>query len=376
MASTAAPFENRQAVHVQYFPSSFNALKAGKISEIEAELVSRLKANTVAAVVAPSITEATRPVIELVRSINPKIPIMLESSIDPADLNWDDDDRLFRLSSGVDTRGIEIGHVIASLVARRRRVAILAEAGPETYGGKMLRYASNTSPLVSGVPTFRYQPGALKNEIAGLLTPMRGAESSAPEVAATLRDSAGVVFFLGVGADMEALIEHAYREKSPAAAQAKLVGIMNAYKLSQLYAHTTNLVRSNLILEVTDFDFIFPFNPPEPAAAFQRMLANNAELSPVLRDQAYSYDEATLLGTAVESAAKAASYSDGLNSVDSYLENYHGRGVTGSIAFSGRKRGSAAPRVVVGQNVGSTILRLAKYQRDVQSWVITSPGML
>ena len=75
----------------------------------------------------------------------------------------------------------------------------------------------------------------------------------------------------------------------------------------------------------------------------------------------------------LSSSRDARSYADGCKRIIEYLHNYSGRGVTGSIALSGRP--SAVPAVPVGQNVGSTILRLAVYQRDGE-WIITNTGAL
>jgi hypothetical protein len=275
---------------------------------------------------------------------------------------------------------MEIGHVIESLLHRNRPVAIFVEDGPATYGGKMLRYASNISALIDAVPTVRYKPSTLKAQLATILKTSAGAPDAARGVAGILQRPDGVIFFLGLGSDMETLLDATYREGSSFRAQAKLVGIMNAYKLAKLYSATQNPLRADLIFEITDFDFIFPFNPPDVAVAFMAMLSGTKPLTPVLRDQAYSYDEATLLGTAIEAAADASSYADGLDSVNTFMEGYNGRGVTGSIAFSARQRKSSkspnATRVVVGQNVGSTILRLAKYEPDTDTWVITSTAEL
>jgi hypothetical protein len=361
--------ETRQIYHVQYLAASLDRLKRADISEIRDELSSRLKARTVAAVVAPSITEATRPVIELVRQINRTVPIILESSIDPADLNWEQDGHLFRLSSGVDTRGIEIGHVIVSLLKSGRPVAILAEDGPTTYGGKMLHYAASISPLIDSVPVLRYSAGGLDRQIAST--------SPANEVIRRLGDTNAVIFFLGLGRDMESLLNIAYSNTGPLRGQAKIVGVMNAYKLGPLFETQSSFIRSHLVYEITDFDFIFSFDPPKAAVAFGEMLASSKPLTPALRDQAYSYDEAVLLGEAIRSASKAHSYGKGLERVNAYLLGYSGRGVTGNIVLAGRKPdASGASRIPAGQNVGSTVLRLAHYEPDTHTWVITSASSL
>jgi hypothetical protein len=361
--------ETRQIYHVQYLAASLDRLKKADISQIRDELSSRLKAGTVAAVVAPSITEATRPVIELVRQLNRTVPIILESSIDPVDLNWEQDGHLFRLSSGVDTRGIEIGHVIVALIRSGRPVAILAEDNPATYGGKMLHYAASVSPLIDSVPVLRYTAGALDRQIASA--------SPTHEVIRRLSNPNAVIFFLGVGPDMETLLNIAYGNTGAVRGEAKIVGVMNAYKLGPIFENQSSSIRSHLVYEITDFDFIFSFDPPKAAVAFGEMVARSQPLTPALRDQAYSYDEAVLLGEAIRSASKARSYSKGLEGINAYLLGYNGRGVTGNIVLGGRKRdASGAPRIPAGQNLGSTVLRLARYEPDTHTWVITSASAL
>jgi len=369
--------ENKQAFHIEYFDPPFKLLKIGDISGIKEKLIGMLNTNTVVAVVAPSISEATEPVIKIVREINPNIPIVIESSVDPVEVNWHPERNLFRLSSGVDTRGREIGHVIASLVSSSRPVAIIAEDGTGSYGGKILQYASNVSPLIDSVPKLRYKPGSLDAQLKTLFQNTANFDQVSDEAIKRLRDPKAVVFFLGVGNDMEPLLKLAYTENGSLQAQAKLVGIMNAYKLAQLYASdNTNKFKSDLIFEITDFDFIFPFNPPEEAVKFGQLFSNSKPLSPGLRDQAYSYDEAQLLNEAVKTVSQnAGSYNNGLTQINAYLRSYNGRGVTGNIVLGGGKEGASASSEPVGQNVGST-LRLAVYHRNSDRWIITSTSAL
>ncbi len=372
-------FDNQHVFHTEYLDSPLDKLKSGDVSGIKEKLTNKLKTNTVVAVVAPSITEATGPVIALVRQINPRVPIFIESSIDPIDVGWNADGHLFRLSSGVDTRGKEIGHVIASLVSSSRPVAIIAEEGHDSYGGRMLQYASSVSPLIDSVPKLRYTSGSLDARLKTLIQNNTSFDQIPDEAVKKLQDSKAVVFFLGLGSDIEPLLRLAFTEKSPLQAQAKLVGVMNAYKLAELYAPMNpDKIKSNLVFEITDFDFIFPFNPPQEAILFGQVFSNSKPLTPVLRDQAYSYDEATLLSDAIVFASRnAGKYNNGLNQINDYLQNYNGRGVTGSIVLSGRKEASsAAPAIPVGQNVGSTILRLAVYHQDSNRWIITSTSVL
>ena len=369
-------FEGKPIFHDKYLASSFDKLKSGDISEIKAELISRLKNDTVVAVVAPSITEATRPVIELVHEHNHAIPIVLKSSIDPSDLQWRQDSHLFRLSSGVDTRGIELGRVISSLVKSGRPVAIIVEDEPNSYGGKMLQYAGKAAPAeVDSVPIFRYTPGSLKTTLDTLFQNKTNFDQLLDEAIKRLKDPAAVVFFLGVGSDLEPLLNASFRKASLFPARAKIVGIMNAYKLADLYRTEQNPIRSDLIFEITDFDFILPINPPAEVVAFEQIILGPKPLTPVLRDQAYSYDEATLLSDAIASAAKARSYNHGLSLMNKFLYNYSGRGVTGSIVLSGGKASSSAVPVRAGQNVGST-MRLVVYQQDSGTWSTVSTSAL
>ncbi|MCU1244993.1 MAG: hypothetical protein JWN02_903 [Acidobacteria bacterium] len=361
--------ETHQLYHVVYLAASLGKLKKGDISEIRSDLESRLADGGVAAVVGPSITEATRPVVEVVRRSHRTIPILLESSIDPADLNWDQDGHFYRLSSGVDARGTEIGHVITSLVTSSRPVAIFAEEGPGSYGGKMLRYASSVSPLIDTVPTLRYTAGALEARL------IPGAEPD--EAIKRLSNPLAVIFFLGLGPDMETLLKVAYGRKSTMHTEAKIVGVMNAYKLGPLFDANPDLIPKRRVYEITDFDFISPFDPPKAAVAFGQTLANAKQLTPALRDQAYSYDEAILLGEAVKAVGKPRSYRAGLERMNTFLRGYSGRGVTGSIVLSGRPRdGAGGNRIPAGQNLGSTILRLACYEPDTREWVITNASSL
>jgi hypothetical protein len=371
-------FADRRAFHEVYLAASFDKLKDGDVSEIKDELVGLLKTDPVVAVVAPSITEATKPIINLVRETHRDIPIIIESSVDPNDVNWQEDGHLFRLSSGVDARGAEIGRVIEPLVRAGRPTAIIAEDSDHGYGGRMLYYAENAATVVDSVPKLRYAPGSLPAKLAGALQRDGGPGLSPEEKKAikVLQDEQGVVFFLGVGIDMEPLLKLAYSEAGPLKARAKLVGVMNAYKLAALYGDDEAKIKSHLIYEVTDFDFIFPFNPPPEVAAFQQTFSNSQALTPVLRDQAYSYDEAALLSEAVRAVSHdATSYTDGLSRVDAFLHNYTGRGVTGNIAIK-QDRGSSASPVPRGQNVGSMLLRLAVYRQDRGEWMITSTSYL
>jgi hypothetical protein len=242
----------------------------------------------------------------------------------------------------------------------------------------MLYYAENAATVVDSVPKLRYVPGSLPAKLAGALQREGGPGLSPEEKKAikVLQDEQGVVFFLGVGSDVEPLLRFAYSEAGPLNGRAKLVGVMNAYKLAALYGDDEAKIKSQLIYEVTDFDFIFPFNPPPEVATFQQTFSNSQALTPVLRDQAYSYDEAALLSEAIMAASQdATSYTDGIRRVDAFLHNYSGRGVTGNIAIK-QERGSSASPVPRGQNVGSTILRLAVYGHDRGEWVIKSTSYL
>jgi hypothetical protein len=372
-------FENEPILNPEYFDPPLDKLKSGDISGIEDKLTSWLKTDTVVAVVAPSITEATRPVVELVRRINPNIPIVIESSIDPIDVNWQANGNLFRLSSGVDTRGMEIGHIIVSLVNSNRPVAIIAEEGEHSYGGKMLKYATMVSWQTDSVPTFRYAPGSLDTKLKTLFQNRTSFDQVPDEAIKKLQDSNAVVFFLGLGSDMESLLKLSFRNNSSPQAQAKIVGIMNAYKLAQLYSNEDgeNRIKSHLVFEMTDFDFIAPFNPPEEAAAiFKQTFSDSKPITPVHRDQAYSYDVAMLLSDAVAASRSARSYADGLNRINTYLRTYSGRGVTGSIVLNKRKeRSSTAPPIPEGQNAGST-LHLAVYHQESGKWIMTSTNIL
>ncbi|HEY0037583.1 MAG TPA: hypothetical protein VGB66_12890, partial [Longimicrobium sp.] len=347
-----------RAPHVEYFAASLSRLKSGDISEVKDELVRRLEGRSVAAVVAPSVTEATVPVVRLVREAAREhdIPIILESSIAVGDFRSAGTGSCYRLSSGVDARGAEIGHVMASLARRNRNVGVIAE-NDGTYGGKMLAYARATAPAIESCPVLKYAPGELGSRAAESW-PSGPPHDGRARVMSALRDPNAVIFFFGIGQDLKALIDFAFRERSAVAANAKLVGVMNAYMLAQVFEDEVNPARTDLIFDVTDFDFISPFNPPAAAVDFATAFAGSRPLTPALRDQAYSYDEAAMLAGAIVAADGARTYEDGLARMNRFLAHYSARGVTGSIVLDrgGRQGESPAP---LGQNIGSTILRLA-----------------
>ena len=368
--------ENQNKVHTKYIPVPFDELKKGKISSIETILTNQIQKKTVAAIVSPSITEATEPIVNLVRSLDKNIPILIESSIDSDEINWEEDKHLFRLSSGVDARGREIGYVIETLVQKGRSVSIIAEKEPTSYGGKMLRYAS--SPIVSQVPEFRYTPNSIKSDLDVVISQHDKFEDLNNDAIKKLQDPENVVFFLGLGSDFAEFVKRFYQNESSLKAKAKLIGVMVSYKLIGFYEENPDNVDASLIFEITDFDFILPFKPTEELVGFKSQFSPKKAVSPAIRDQAYSFDGADLLGKAIaEASGKAKSYSDGLEIINEYLHNYSGRGVTGNIVIKKNSPNSKNPATIPsGQNIGSTILRLSTYQKDIETWVISNADSL
>lgn len=347
------------SIVVEPLTGDFDKMKLGDISDFETRLAELLSSNRVVAVVGPSITESTRPVIDLVRKHgNSRIPILLESSIPPTDVGWHEGTGdLFRLSSGADRRGLEIGSVARELVHSGLMVAFVVEKPQGSYGQALDFYASKSlGDANSQVRRFKYTP----KEMGALLASEEG-----NELAELAKHPDGRLFHLGVGGDLRPLLEAHFRP-SEQPGKGRIVGVMSAYMTGPRLASGT--LSPSRVFEVTDVDFVARLSPTEQGTSFlQRFGLETLEVPPDKRDEAFSYDEGVLVGESLVKGGNGWFYYSGLDDLRRRIADAEAEGVASRIRLQKKH--------TPGQNIGSP-LRLAYWDAQRNWWAASTASAL
>jgi ABC-type branched-subunit amino acid transport system substrate-binding protein len=317
-------------------------MKARRVDGLLQELRKRLTEHNAVAVVGPSISECTVDVLDCVQSSGVKVPVIIESSSPREPLAWNDRPfPLFRLSSGIDERAVEVAEIARRLVDSGGTVAFLIErvANAESYGELLYRH---TRSHLDASTLERIQIHYFDHLHAGDVV-------NQPQIAELFASDA-VIFLLGLGNDFHSVMD-AFLQAESRPARARLVGVMCAYKTapSLLRGH----YRRSQILELTD---VSPMSQGLTGRA--REIWQNAYRSgpfdPRLRDQAFSFDAGICLVTAMQDVLRRRTsepdmtYEDTIAHVASWLMSTALDGASGKIAF--RDAGNSR-----GQNVGSAL---------------------
>jgi len=317
-------------------------MKARRLDGLLDELRKLLAEHNAVAVVGPSISECTVDVLDCVQSSGVRVPVIIESSSPRESLAWNARPfPLFRLSSGIEERAVEVAQIARKLVDFGGTVAFLIErvANAESYGELLYKHTrSHLDPSTLEHVQIHYFDTSHAGEIVGQ-----------PQIAELFASDA-VVFLFGLGNDFHAVMD-AFLQTESKPAHARLVGVMCAYKTTPSLLQ--GRYRRSQIIELTD---VSPMSQGLTGRA--REIWQNAYRSgpfdPTLRDQAFSFDAGICLAAAMQDVLRRRSsepgmtYEDVVAHVASWLMSTTVDGASGKIAF----RGEGNSR---GQNAGSAL---------------------
>ena len=317
-------------------------MKARRLDVVLGELRKRLAEHNALAVVGPSISECTIDVLDCVQASGLKVPVIIESSSPRDSLAWKDRPfPLFRLSSGIDERAVEVAMIARGLMNAGGTVAFLVERadGAESYGELLYRHTRShiDSSMLKRIQT-KYFDVSHAGEIV-----------HQPEIAELFAGDA-VIFLFGLGNDFHSVMDAFLRLESKPA-RARLIGVMCAYKTSPSLLQGG--YRRSQIIELTD---VSPMSQglTERARETWQNAYRSGPFDPALRDQAFSFDAGICLAAAMQDVLRrrntnpGMTYEDALAQVASWLMNTTVDGASGRIAF----RAEANSR---GQNAGSAL---------------------
>lgn len=273
-------------------------MKRGQIDAVLAKLKTILATENVLAVVGPPITEATRPVLETLANSGKRIPVIIESAGPPRLIGWDqynDQLPIFRLHSGIDTRGRNIADFINESVKGGIKVTLLVEhlvpGEPMTYGEMMFdeiqRHLPNWNEYVrlGQIKTLNFQSDHIEDALETFQEPVT---------------RPGVVLMLGLGTHFKAIADRYYRSsQSLVKAQAQFGSWMIGYAIGE----KIHDYQADRVFEITDLDFSRTDVPSEASTHFHSVFG---EVSPALRDQAFSFDAGICIIEAYRGALKQA----------------------------------------------------------------------
>lgn len=338
-------------------------IKLGRPDPCMKQLHEWLENQDVLAVVGPSATEATRLVIENVNNSGYKVPLFISSAAPRSELQWPGlAIPVFRISSGIDERATELAKLTRRLVDSAVHVLFLVEhnrnTNVPTYGERLeesirdLDYKYWEGRLADGtVSRIEYQTGEINSKCDLLLTETQRKQ---------------VIFVLGIGDDFRTIVDRCYSAKT---SRAKLLGFMNAYAI-------TPTIKSSLrpmanIFEITDLEL----DPNKRRADVKHFEDKFGQLTPAVRDQAYSYDVGTILLKAFEdyddqlAARPALKYSEALAIIASSIQHTNFLGLTGQIKFDPSKTNYYSENIL-------TRLTLTHYDIRKKQWMPVDSSVL
>jgi hypothetical protein len=321
-------------------------MKARDVDEMMSELRKRIAEHNAIALVGPSISECTVDILDCVQSSGVPLPVIIESSSPREQLRWDTRPfPLFRLSSGIDERAVEVAQVARRLLDSGATVAFLVERVPnaESYGELLHKYTRRHLDT----PTLqRIQIHYFDHSHAGKIV-------SQPQIMKLFASDA-VVFLFGIGNDFHAVMDAFLRNESRPT-RVRLTGIMCAYRTAP--SLLGGGYRRSQVIELTDMS---PQSPDQSGNALQvfQSAYGSGQFDPAVRDQAFSFDAGLCLAEAmrhvldVRRSKPGMTYEDAIRDAASHLMNTSMEGVSGRVEF--RRKGTAR-----GQNYGSA-LQLAR----------------
>ena len=254
-------------------------MKENKINVLLKELEKLLAQENVLAVVGPPITEATYPVLETIAKQKPDLPVIIESAGPPSKIGWDEfKDRLaiFRLHSGVDSRGANVASFILEGVKHNVKFTLLLDRNPvggtSSYGellyDEVKKNIENWDELVAN------------NWIATIPFASKTIADNQDQFDRAFQTKQIVLMF-GLGSDFKRLADEFYGTSS--SPLAKFGGWMTGYSIDK----TIDDYQASRIFEITDINISPSDVPSSMLAVFQNEFG---ALSPANRDQAFSFD--------------------------------------------------------------------------------------
>lgn len=293
------------------------------LKRIKGELDSLLEKNDIIAVVGPCLVAITRDVVEYILSINPDVPIILESPITRAELGHPDGKPfgqlkpphpVYRISSGIDERIPHLGNLIHYFVKNNAKLSIILEDTP--YGESLKKGAL---AFLARIPEFQLQQVPVvpfgRSDNLDLIKPMFEND---------------VVFYFGTGARYAEIAKAHVKPEN----NILFVGLMNAWVFNDITRNESMLKR------LIDLEDIEELGPSKQRTAPQVLFENafKSVVSPNVRDQAFSYDAGLCVNYAWEYATQNkptdGGYRNCLTRIRKYLERPEGHEcVTGIIIF-------------------------------------------
>jgi len=266
------------------------AMKTGKADDLLRQLRTQITTRNVVAVVGPPVTEFTGPVIRAVWQTGRKPPVFITSAAPREPVGWDGAGiSLFRVNSGVDERIDEFLELANASIAKGVPLSFLVEqsenSGEKLYGQLVF------DAIVAKLPLWDEWMAQRKISVTyytrGDITGER-VKSQLDRLTAQPR----IIMLLGTGGDYMAVADAFYKAGEPPRA-AMLGGWMNAYDAHSKFSSAP--YQWNRLFEITDVD-IEPSRPRSPDDAHFASLFG--ELSPAVRDQAFSYDAGIIVADA------------------------------------------------------------------------------
>jgi hypothetical protein len=272
-----------EVVHLQ---ATIRDMKQGKIDTLLTELRTLLTTGNALAVVGPSVTETVNPVLDVVNSVTPAVPVFLLSAISAQAYGHEVRMQpIFRLSAGIDARAKEFARFVNEAVNQGVNVKLLVErksapTDPQTYGEQL------RDRVVEEIGQSAWSEYVNR----GVVTIIPFAHDSVAYAFPALERIVGadeVIILFGSGGDMARIVRKFYsHQPGREAPAARIVGWMNAWALHDLGRD----YYWPLIVEITDA--YFPPTGDLPGEAGRYFLAKYGTRAPQVRDEIYAFDSA------------------------------------------------------------------------------------
>lgn len=316
-------------------------MKEGKAQPVLDELRRHLITRNVVAIVGPSVTEFTWPVIMTIERSGRSPPVFITSAAPRTAIGWGKTTvPLLRINSGVDERVHEFVGLAKQAVTNGVPLTFLVEkdrSRSKLYGDYVFAALMAEWPEFAGlgyekVRWFPYRPGWIVEDVSRL--------TSIDDMLKQRR----LVMVFGLGSDYQQLVEQYYKTSDPKR-KALLGGWMNAYAIPRDFPAAKRQTR--MMFELTDVDLD---GPAAPEAARRDFLQAIGRVTPSVRDEAFAFDAGSLIGErfmevvkarGVESPADVRVDNAFLAELTRRLKSTQAVGVTGRIEFDAK-----------GQNIG------------------------
>jgi hypothetical protein len=312
----------------------------GRASQVLTDLRRIITTKNVVAVVGPSVTEFTGPVINTVELTGRRPPVFITSAAPKEPVGWTSAKiPLFRINSGVDERAKEFVQLARTSI--RQGVPLLF----------LVEQSENSSEKLYGQLVFegitRDLPEWGEWAEAGKISVIHYTRGDIDSIASTdiepELDRPRVVMLLGLGGDYKVLVSSFYKA-SDRPRLAMLGGWMNAFDVKDLFRN--GAYQWQRLFEITDID-LQSRRPFADQIAFTRQFG---QLTPPIRDQAFSYDAGRIIAKLFREVRQGTDDRSAKPTIDGKflarlvdrIRNYSGTGVTGPIRFD----------PLTGQNIG------------------------